>query len=140
MNDADDDLEQLLRGLPLRLPTAAMDDRISSALSGRRFHPARWAAAAAAVLVATGVAYQTISRTRPTPVARVVPVASPVSVEREVSRTIDDGVVAVTGRVPYRQLRQQTVREIWWTDPATGARLWAQLPDERVTVVPAETF
>ena len=139
MTDTDDELERLLRGLPLRPPTAALDHRVAAAVRRRAWHPARWAAAAA-VLVVAGGTLRLMNRARPTPVAPVAVASSPVSVEREVSRTIDDGVVAVDGRVPYRQLRHQTVREVWWTDPTTGARLWAQLPSERVTVEPAETF
>jgi hypothetical protein len=135
-----DDLERRLRGLPLRPPTEALDGRISAGLSDRRRRPVlRWAAAAA-VLVAAGVVLRTTGPRRHAPLAGVGAGASPVSVEREVSRTIDDGVVTVAGHVPYRQLRHETVREIWWTDPATGARLWAQLPDEHVSVEPVETF
>jgi hypothetical protein len=137
MNDADDDLEAMLRRLPLRAAPATLDGRIRGTLSRRPWHPARWAVAAA-VLVAIGAWL----RPRPavTPMAVVVPVEHPVSVERETSQTVDDGVVAVEGHVPYRRVRQRTVRETWWTDPATGARLWAELQSEQVSVEPAETF
>ena len=144
MNDGTDpDLERILRGLPLRVASATLDDRIADSVRRPAWHPARWAIAAAVLLATVGTLRLTVRRASP-PIARAEPPATspvqPVSVERETSQTFDDGVVIVAGRVPYRQLRQQTLREIWWTDPGTGARLWAQLPSEHVTVVPGETF
>ena len=135
----DDDLEALLRGLPLRPPPAGLDDRIAASVRRRPRHPARWVAAAAVLLAAVGVLHRT-GHGPTTPSASVRPVSSPVLVERETSQTFDDGVVSVTGQAPYRRLRERTLREVWWTDPATGARLWARLPSERVAAVPAETF
>jgi hypothetical protein len=135
----DHDLESLLRGLPLRPPPAGLDDRIAASVRRRPRHPARWAAAAAVLLAAVGVLHR--GGNRPSvPAAIVRPVVSPVLVERETSQTFDDGVVSVTGQTPYRRLRERTLREVWWTDPTTGARLWARLPSERVAAVPAETF
>ncbi len=139
MTDADDDLENLLRGLPLRRPTARLDGRIAASVA-RRWHPVRWAAAAAGVAAAVTAAVWSARPSPPPSLARAGPAGHAVSVEREVSQTFDDGIVSVNGRVPYRQVRQQTVRDIWWVDPTTGARLWARLPTERVTVEPAETF
>lgn len=143
MNDEtdpnDDDLERLLAGLPLRAPSAALDRRITDGAAHRPRPALRWALAAT-VALAAGVAIAVPAfRRGPAPIARVAP-ASPVAVEREVSQTIDEGAVTVVGHVPYRRVRQQTVREIWWADPATGARMWAQLPTEHITVEPAEVF
>ncbi len=131
-----DDLEQLLAALPLRRPTGALDARIAASFARPRWwRPARWAAAvAAAAVVAVAVVHR-----RPRQMAAPVAV-SPVVVERDLSRTFDDGVVTVTDHVPYRRVRRETVRQIWWADPATGARLWAELPVDRVSVEPAETF
>ena len=139
MTDDSDQLERLLGGLSLRRPGTTLDGRIAASAARRSFQPARWAMAAG-VLVAAGVAWHLGSRpavVRPA----VASVASPVSAERVVSRTVDDGeIVVVAGRGPCRRVREQTVRDVWWVDPATGARLYARLPSERVTVEPAETF
>ena len=139
--DTDDDLEAILRTLPLRQPSAALDRRVAAAgrpWAGRPWAGRRWAAAAA---IAVGVgATWVVVRPSPKPPVADVP-AGPVAVERVTSRTVDDGFVTVTDHVPYRRVVRQTVREIWWADPATGARLWAEVPgDDQVTVEPAETF
>ena len=139
MTDDLDEIEARLAALPLRRPPAGLDGRIAGALNGRRRPWGRWAiagtvAAAAAVLVIRGARSPT-PNPDPGP-----PRASPVWVERDVSQTVDDGVIVVNNRVPYRQVRQRTVRQIWWADPATGARLWAEVPTERVAVEPAGTF
>ena len=136
------ELERQLTGMPLRRPSAGLDARVASGLPGRRQgHWRLWvvagtaAAAAVAVLVIDGNPRREPSRG---------PIASPrpsaVWVERDVSRTVDDGVIGVADRIPYRRVHRQTVRQIWWADPATGARLWAELPSDRMAVEPAETF
>ena len=137
MTTDDDDLEHLLRGLPLRRPPAALDGRVATAVRPRR-SVGRWVAVAAALLFAVGLTWRWATPRSAVPVATPTAV---VSIERVTSHTVDDGVVRVDGDVPYRQVREQTVREVWWADPATGARLWARVPAaERVTVEPAETF
>ncbi len=138
MNDPDD-LEALLTALPLRRPSAGLDARIAAAARRRGRPVLRWAVAATVVLAAGAAVIAPRRHARPTPPA-VSPAASPVWVERVTSQAFDDGLVAVTDRVPYRRVRRQTVRQIWWVDPATGTRLWAEVPSERVSVEPAETF
>lgn len=146
----DDELEQLLGDVPLRRPTLAMDRRVGEALAPK---PAKWGrlAIAAVLLLAVGAAISTRQlRLRPpaavpaiagtSPPATAVALASPVRVDRAVSTEVSDGVVTVTDNVPYERVRRTTVRETWYVDPRTGARVRVEVPTEEVVLRPAEVY
>jgi hypothetical protein len=157
MTESDNDLEQLLRGLPRRQPSAQLDARILASVRGG---PARvpvqryrvwWMAVAASVAIMIGVEIvrERSLQMKPQPQKSVVattvnaPTASfesPMELETTVSRTIDDGIVDVEDGVPYRQIRRETVKDYWIVDPSTGAKARVRVPSEQVLVCREETF
>jgi hypothetical protein len=152
MSDSDKELEQLLRGLPRRQPTAQLDGRIfASVRGGPTRHRGWWMAVAASVsiVVGAGVLVERSRQARAMPqkqtvattvVAPTAPAQSPMELETTVSRTIDDGIVDVEDGVPYRQIRRETVKEYWIIEPSTGARARVRVPSEQVLVCREETF
>jgi hypothetical protein len=153
MTQSDDEMEELLRGLPRRGPSAGLDRRIAGSLAPRRVGPGVRVAVAASIAVVVG--FMTMMMTwspkyRPVAVhsaagkTTTASVAtsdeSPVELETTVSNTIDDGIVAEEDGVPYRQVRRETVREYWWVNPASGARVRMRVPSEQVIVSAEETF
>jgi hypothetical protein len=153
-NPHDQALENLLQAAPLRAPSPRFDARMDSvftvAESSRRN---RWRlvplAIAAGVIVAAAPTLW-LFRTAANPqlkIARLTPASHPIEsansqlrIERDVSRVFDDGIVAVSDNSPYRQIRRQTVRDIWYVDPRTHARLLVRVPSEQVLVQKVEAF
>ena len=159
MNDPSDpreheDLERLLRRMPLRHPSQSMDARLGPLLNARAptWH---WPVAAAA-LIAIGLlgAWMFSNRTAPVPPTPVVvnqtnPVLpptqpagppNPVSISRTLAQVVDDGVVGTLGNAPVQRVRHRSVKQVVVIDPATGARLRISLPREDVMVMKVQPF
>ena len=162
------DVEELLRGMPLRRPGAPLDARIHAAL--RRGTTARarlaWLSAAAAIAIAAGVAplaWQAIraggkphvaevgrpavsdgGRSTAAPLTRAVypaPRALPgLRVERTVDRVIDEGIVGRIGDTPLQRYRRQSVQQVWLIDPQQGTRVAATVPRDEIVVVRVRPF
>ena len=74
----------------------------------------------------------------PQPVAGVPVTEStfshPIHFEQETSTVIDDGVIAGSDDAAYQQYRRRTVREIYYEDPKTHAKLQVTIPAEQVVI------
>ena len=162
------DVEQLLRGMPLRRPGAPLDARMHALLGRRTASRARlaWLGAAAVITIATGVAplaWQAIraggkphvaevgrpavsdgghSTTAPlTRAMYAAPRALPaLRVERSVDRVTDEGIVGRIGDTPLQRYRRRSVQQVWMVDPQQGTRVAATVPRDEVVVVRVRPF
>jgi hypothetical protein len=162
------DVEELLRGMPLRRPGAPLDARVRALLGRRSVARVRlaWLGAAAAIAIAAGVAplvwqaagvggrqHVPFVVNHPDPVggARVAtpltralyPAPRPLPelrVERTVDRVTDEGIVGRIGDTPLQRFRRQTVQQVWLVDPQRGTRVAATVPRDEVVVVRVRPF
>lgn len=148
-------LESILRGMPLRGPSEHLDARVDAVFASYRFRPA-WRggapflrlALAAGLLIAVGISIRMGIPDRHPPVAVTVPnpptAASaqlhPIRIERDSTALFDDGVIAGADNSAYQQYRRRTVRDIWYIDPATHAKVVVTIPTEQVMIQKMETF
>jgi hypothetical protein len=149
--DDDNDLEQWLRQVPLRQPSAQLDRRVAAAL-----HPWQWrrVAVAAAIGLAAGLAALSHQRTAESPRPPVAQASSsthaashpssptrPVSIVQVFGEVRNDGIVGRTADGDsLRRLRRQTLRQTVLIDPATGQRLTVTTPREEVYFVRQSPF
>jgi hypothetical protein len=146
------DIEDILRRLPLRKPPDTLDGRAIPA----RGIPVRlaWAGVAAAVAAAVVIAvlvHQAGQRNaadlgRPRQVASagssatsVEAAADPVRLERTWSRTDYEGLILLDDTVPMRKFRWHELQQIQWTDPARGIQYEVTVPREKIILVKATT-
>jgi hypothetical protein len=162
------EVEDLLRGMPLRRPDTPLDARVRALLGRRSVARARlaWLGAVAAIAIAAGVAplvwravgvggrqHVPLVVDRPDPVggARVAtpptraiypaPRALPeLRVERTVDRVTDEGIVGRIGDTPLQRYRRQSVQQVWFVDPRQGTRVAATVPRDEVVVVRVRPF
>ena len=158
-----DPLEELLLRQPLSEPPASLDQRVRRRFLERRVRRAwrqwRWPAATAGVLVAGLLAAvcwlrcpvsdgpmppadTAIPSGQAVAVPASAPAASahPVRLEYNRSVLLDDGVVVLQNNTAVRQLRQLTMRHVFWNDPAQNVRIEATLPCEQVVLVREGTY
>jgi hypothetical protein len=95
-------------------------------------------AIAAGILLALSIGVRLSLPRHAQPVAVVPPIETPVShpirFEQETSTVFDDGIVASTDDAAYQQYRRRTVREIYYEDPKTHAKLQVTIPTEQVVI------
>jgi hypothetical protein len=155
MKNDDSSLESLLRATPLREPSERMDVRVEAVFANHRAHAARRSlrlsldrisrhrpAIAAGILIAIGIGFR-LSLPKPKPPVAIVPetVAShPFQIEQDTSTLYNDGMIAGTDDGAYLQIRRRTVREIWYEDPSTHAKLQVTIPTEQVVIQKVEAY
>jgi hypothetical protein len=143
-DDPDRSLESQLRGLPLRSPSAALDDRVNRAFAQHRFRQPRWAlftrlAIAACLLLGVGYGLISIAHRPTPPVTFSVTPPGPIQLERDTSTIYDEGVI-VRNDDAFEQYRRRTVREIWYIDQATHSQVEVTIPIEQVFIRKMEAF
>jgi hypothetical protein len=152
------EVEVMLRQVPLRRASAALDGRIAAACHRWRTVPRLWLVAAAAALVTvTAGAWALLEHaakrsSNKTQITRVenspkpgstgtTAVSKPVSMVRTYGGIARDGIVGrLADGQPVERIRRQTVRQILILDPQRGTRLSISVPHEDVFVVPVRTF
>jgi hypothetical protein len=158
MSDDNDNssLESLLRSTPLREPSEHLDARVDAVFATYRFRSAERGrapflrlAVAAALLIAVGIGIRmsipngnrpvavTQANAAPTTVSAQL---HPIRIERDTTTIYDDGVIAGADDSAYQQYRRRTVREIWYIDPSTHAKVVVTIPTEQVMIQKMETF
>jgi hypothetical protein len=159
MIDRDDaSLESMLRTAKLREPGEGMDARVEGVFANygacTTRPPYRMSlhrigfhrlAIAAGILLAIGIGVR-LSIPKPPPTVAVKPVDSkplaeshPIQFETDTATVIDDGVVATEDGV-YQQYRRRVVREIFYEDPATHAKLQVTIPTEQLVIQKVESY
>jgi hypothetical protein len=158
--------EELLRRLPLRPPSDALDARVLPLLErmrpGGRVRAFVMGLAAAAALAA-GVAPVIIQRhhpTAPSPVVHSLPptvlavsqgkaptaaprrlaLNAPFAWEQTITRVADGGVVSRGGGLPAQYYRRQSVRQVVLFDPKHGTRVAVTIPTDEVVLRPIHPF
>ncbi len=144
-----ENVENLLRRMPLRRPSAALDARI---LALRPKHRRVWIvslaggalAAAAAVLLAlalprgseTGAPVPPSASSTPASMALATPRA-PVEFQENYSQVSYEGVVAPDNVTPLQQFRRHTVERVQWVDAARGLKFETTTPRDEIILVSA---
>ncbi len=163
-----DPLEELLRRQTLDEPSGHLDRRVRRLLRTRRARLA-WAPwgrpAAVAAALAAGLLAMLYWMGRPTPekpggpvplgvaadvaadvaavkhsAGRDVASAHPVRLEYRRSVLVDGGLIVLEDNTPVRQYRCQTIRRLFWHDPAQNIRIQADVPCEQVVWVRESTY
>ncbi len=141
------DLEDLLREMPLRRPSALLDERVRTAGPGGGV---AWKSALAAGVIAAALfsAWLIASR-RPggreagglagRPPAGAPGPLRPVRFEQNSSDLWYEGLLLLDDHTPMRQYRQETVHEVRWIDPESGSAMEMTVPVETVFLVSAKT-
>jgi hypothetical protein len=155
MNLSDNQVEALLRALPVVKPSAAMDARVMRDRPQplwRYVAAVSSLAAAAAVVVALlphgggnkapGIGPVAVQAPAPT-VNTQLPAAltgnfAPVNVE-QICQVVSDEVHPGADRVPVREIRRRNIEKIVWEDKTSGVRIETTgQPREEVIIVKAE--
>lgn len=148
----------MLRAAKLREPGERMDARVDAVFANYRAYAPRSnrlsiqrigfhrLAIAAGILIAIGIGIR-LSLPKPSPTVAVKPAdvksvadSHPIQFETDTSTVYDDGVVATTEDGAYEQIRRRTVREIYYEDPATHAKLQVTIPTEQVVIQKVEAY
>ena len=150
-------LEGLLKSVPLREPSYRLDARVESVFANHRAYAPRrlWLnpaivgrmVIAAGVLIAMGIGVRLSLPKHSQPMAittapsELVAISHPIRFEQETSTVIDDGIIASTDDAAvYQQYRRRTVREIFYEDPATHAKLQVTIPTEQIVIRKVEAY
>lgn len=166
MNDNENfsEIEEQLRKLRPKQPSAGLIDRIERALnvpeeeSGKIIRPEPWRFAraawglglAAAAIILIFVRLNLTNDLRPSPgVASSTPAASankqtfpsakflPAGATQVVYNTRDEGLVfPKNSEEPVRRLRTRARESLQWRNPTTGASLQVSFPTEQVRLIP----
>jgi hypothetical protein len=146
LQENDRSLESLLRSPPLREPSPDLDARVNATLASfalRQTRPIRFyrMALAAGLLIAIGVGVR-LSLPKPLPPVAMLPTKTPepIRIERDTSTLYDDGVIAGSDDAAYQKFRRRTVREIWYIDPVTHARVQMTIPSEQIVIEKMDAF
>jgi hypothetical protein len=157
---ADDEMASLLRGIPLRQPSADLDAHIlDQCRRGALFHlRPRWsarfaragialAATLAIVLGSAALLHRRWSApTKPDQVAYVPkpaaapPATRPIRLIRTLGTVANEGVVATPGGEPMLRFRSRTIQEVVVFDPRRGTHVSYRQPVEQVTWVRVRAF
>jgi len=142
----DRSLESLLRSPPLHEPSADLDARVNATLAGSALRQARRVrlhrmAMAAGFLIAAAIGIR-LSLPKSHPPVAMVPMKSPepIRIERDTSTLYDDGMIAGSDDSTYQKFRRRTVREIWYIDPVTHARVQMTIPSEQIVIEKVDAF
>lgn len=155
-------LEELLRGLPLRPPSPELDERVSSVWRARS---TRWqrvrlgGAVAASVALAAGILLifllrnpgdgqpgRPAERTDRPSIAKAVPGPSrladqqpaPVRIEQVWSTPQADEVVVPDDALPMRRMHHQVLRHVRWIDERRNVHIEWNIPSQETVVVPLQ--
>lgn len=139
-------VEELLRDVPLREPSAELDERVLAARPRPlvRVLAAAGAAAAAAIVVVFGAELLRTSRPAkpPAEVPRVEVAeapSAPVRMERTVWDLSHEGIFMLDERTPMRKFRRRILECVRWIDPEQGLIVDMTVPREEVILISAET-
>jgi len=143
-----DEIEKLLRKMPLRRPPKTLDRRVlrQPARAARLWWAAGALAAAAVVAVAIALSGGGKQHSRPEPgvaqrTAQPEPQPpGPVRMEQTYSRMQYEGVLLLDDRTPLRKFRRRILRRVLWIDERTGYTDEMSIPDEQVILIAAETY
>ena len=152
--DEEQDIEQWLRGAPLREPGVSLDRRVAAAILSSRWHTrvGYAAAAAIAVLVGLAVVVQMANRRAANRPVVLVPRASqdkplppaarrPISIAQTFGGVTNEGIVGHTAAgEPLRRVRERTMQQLVLIDPTSGKRLTVTTPREDVYLVRQRAF
>lgn len=136
-------VENLLRAMPLAQPGAAMDRRIEEILTARpqrdgvfaQLRP--WWMTAASLAAAAAIALMAHVQVQPTPTVPLQPFDDgPVVIEQQWSTFIDEGVVFVDGLTPGYAVRETVTHERMWIDERQDVRMSWTWPEQQVLIVP----
>ncbi len=157
-SDKREPIEGLLRQLPLRRPSAGLDERVRAACTRPNWgRQAGWGAAVvAAAALAAGLACllfpgpagdgdngRAVARSSPPPpvVARAVdrlPPAAPIRIEQVWSTVASKELVDRGDQPPVERLRQQVVRRVQWIDDRAHVSILWNMPSEHTVLVPLD--
>ncbi len=144
-----DEIEKLLRKMPLRRPPKTLDRRVLRQPAGAaRLWWAAGALAAAAVVVGVAIALSGGGKQHSHPEPGVAErtaqpepqPAGPVRMEQTYSRMQYEGVLLLDDRTPLRKFRRRILRRVLWIDVRTGYTDVMSIPDEQVVLIAAETY
>jgi hypothetical protein len=161
LDDGDQAVESLLRSAQVRKPSLQLDARVNAVFAEHRhsvsrrpamtspaFYGSRRLAIAAGLVIAIWIGARLAwppkikpLAIRPTTESSVLhPVLHPIEFEQDTSTVYDDGIIDTAGGSAFRQYRRRTVRQIWYEDPQTHARLQMIVPTEQVVIEKVESF
>lgn len=162
MNDGNlEQLEDLLRGLPLRRPSPELDRRVATVWRARSSRRTRWTAAATvatAAAAAAGLLLMSMwepaddrpadpgraaaagAGAQPPPPAPAAeePPPPPIRIEQVWTTQAAEGVVLRDGEVPMQRVHQQVVRHVRWIDEQNHVRIEWNIPSDQTVLVPLE--
>jgi hypothetical protein len=135
------EIENLLRQMPLRKPSADLDARV---LAGRPRARRAWLAgavggalaAAAAVILAVGLP-QNMSKVTPGPQPGPAAAVEPVRIEQNWSEVSYEEVVCPDPETPMQTFRRRTVDHVQFFDPQRNIRMETIVPREEIIFVKA---
>ena len=162
MNDDNlEQLEDLLRELPLRRPSPELDRRVDAVWRARSSRWTRWTVAATVATVAAAAAGLLLMLTwdpaengsadhsteivadvekppsrPPTPPEVTAP--QPIRIEKVWTSQSTTGVVVHDGDVPMQQVHQQIVRHVRWIDEQNHVSIEWTIPSDQTVLVPLE--
>ena len=140
-----EELEQQLRTLPLRSPSASLDTRVSRTLADS---PPRWMSlglwflpAALAASVAFAVMIQpTSDRTAPNDPRTGMASVAPLRVDSYTSQVTPGEMLMSAENEPVQPLRVQNVYHSRWYDEKADAYFEMTVPDDQVVLVSAPVY
>ncbi len=145
-----DELEQLLRSMPLAKPSAALDRRIDAllaerpAVAGRIGRWAPWLMAGASLAAAAAIALVAMVpagvQTTAAPTVAAAPPEAPVFIEYEESWSSlsSQGVVFVDAHTPGYAVQEDVVQQVTYLDPRGGVEITWAWPTQDTWIVPIE--
>jgi len=140
-----EEIENLLRAMPLKKPSAALDARVLGR-SARRWWwlaPVAGGALAAAAALVLAVALPHGGQPPAAPPAPVAPAeataqaAGPERLEQNWSEVSYEGLVTPDEGTPLRKFRRRTYEYVRWFDPRQGIQVETTVPREEVILVKA---
>lgn len=155
----DNEIEAMLKGMPLRTPPASLDEKIRRLTHGRPRWYFRAAAAMGTIAAALVLAFMIRMSGITPPVRSLSPLTSgpgmattlgagmetvaarggsPVVTEETWTRTDYGDLILLDGQRPVRQFRRQHVQQVQWTDPQKGVQMQMTIPRAEVILVDAK--
>jgi hypothetical protein len=64
----------------------------------------------------------------------------PIRIERDTSTLYDEGVIAGSDDAAYQTFRRRNLREIWYIDPVTHAKVEMTIPSEQIFIEKVDAF
>ncbi len=139
MNDGNlEQLEDLLRELPLRRPSPELDRRVEAVWRARSSRWTRWTVAATVATVAAAAAGLLLMVTWGPPAPLEVTAPQPIRIEQVWTTQSPTGVVVHDGDVPMQQVHQQIVRHVRWIDEQNHVSIEWTIPSDQTVLVPLE--